>query len=118
MQDFYTIIAIISGIFSVWRYCSDKKIVLRWKEFEVYHSMVKQLVDCPDGEKMKIDRQCAVIFELQYFERYYPHTLRMLKGLKKTWCSSSEQNERICNEIDIGISYLEEKQNKCRFNKH
>lgn len=69
-----------------YKYIVERKEAHFWKEFEVYHKLVKELVEpSQSGGAMYIDRQAAIIFELRNFKRYYPYSLRMLNALKSTW---------------------------------
>lgn len=71
----------LAGARSFW----EKRTERRWKEFENYHLLVKELVQPDEGGSIYMDRQTAAIFELRFFRRYYPHTLRMLNRLQKQW---------------------------------
>ena len=100
--------AAIAFIFGVYKYMSERRIAQRWKEFEVYHKLVKELVGPEkESDKMYLDRQAAIIFELRNFKRYYPYSLRMLKGLKETW--STYPKPRLFEELDLTIKYIEGK---------
>ena len=86
--DAVSISAVISAIGLVLagaRYFWEKRTELRWKEFENYHQLVKELVQPDEGGSMYMDRQTGAIFELRFFRRYYPHTLRMLSRQQKQW---------------------------------
>lgn len=74
----------IAFIFGVYKFISERRTAHYWKEFEVYHKLVKELVGPEkENDKMYLDRQAAIVFELRNFKRYYPFSLRMLKGLKE-----------------------------------
>ena len=95
-------------IFGVYKYYLERKTALFWKEFEVYHKLVKELVS-PDSEvgSMYIDRQAAIIYELRNFKRYYPYSLRMLLGLKEKWGKAEAQYPRLIEEIDLAVEFLQ-----------
>ena len=56
---------------------------------------------------MRLDRQIAVIFELRNFKEYFPVTLRILRGLKKSWTGygPKEKRNRLHEELNETISF-------------
>jgi hypothetical protein len=105
-----TIGAAIAFIFGVYKFQAERKAIFYWKEFEVYHKLVKELVE-PPSEKgaMYVDRQAAVMYELRNFKRYYPYSLRMLKGLRVKWAAVPNQFTRLIEELDLTVEFLEKK---------
>ncbi len=110
--QFSAIGAALVFLFGVYKYLHDQRQFHRWKEFEVFHKLVRELVE-PDAkdQAMYIDRQAAVIFELRSFKRYYPYTLRMLLGLRGKWGDGGvrEKYPRLVEELNLTIAYLERK---------
>lgn len=98
--------AMIAIIFGIYKYQIERKTTLFWKEFEVFHKLIKELVE-PEiqDQLMKLDRQIAIVFELQNYKRYYPVSLRILKGLKST--CDEVKHKRLIDEIDISIKQIE-----------
>ncbi len=96
--------------FGIYKFQAERKTTLFWKEFEVYHKLVKELVELPakDGA-LYIDRQTAIMFEMRNFKRYYPFSLRMLKGLREKWEAVPDQYPRLLNELKLTIEFLERK---------
>jgi hypothetical protein len=74
----------------------------------VYHKLVKELVEPTDGG-LYVDRQAAIMYELRNFKRYYPYSLRMLRGLKQKWAAVPNQFPRLIEELNITIEFLENK---------
>ena len=102
--------AAIAFIFALYKYQSERRTTLFWKEFEVYHKLVKELVQPPKEEgALYIDRQTAVMYEMRNFKRYYPFTLRMLKGLKEKWGAVPDQFPRLMEELELTINHIEKK---------
>jgi hypothetical protein len=97
--------ALLGALFQVYKFSTERRQELYWKEFEKYHALVKQLVS-PDlpNDQMYVDRQTAIIFELRNFPRYREHSIRMLQGLKKSW---SPSHLRIHEELDIALKHLD-----------
>jgi len=58
---------------------------------------------------MYVDRQAAIIFEMRNFKRYYPYTLRMLKGLREEWVAVANQFPRLLDERTMTIDLIERK---------
>lgn len=104
--------AVIAFAWSVWQFFSVRSRDARSRDFENFHRLVKDLVEPPsNGASPYIDRQCAVIFELRFFPRYYPFTLRMLHGLKRNWQLSEDKYPRLLEEIEITINFIEKSSN-------
>lgn len=104
------IAASITFIFGVYKFIVERKEAHFWKEFEVYHKLVKELVEpSSKNDSLFIDRQAAIIFELRNFKRYYPYSLRMLKGLQEKWSKDPNQFPRLLEEVSLTIDYLKHK---------
>lgn len=100
--------AALAFIFGVLKFLVERKAEFFWKEFEVFHRLVKDLVEPPSSNgALYIDRQAAVLFELRNFKRYYPYSLRMLKGLKLKWAAAPNQFPRLLEELDLTIAHIE-----------
>jgi hypothetical protein len=96
-------------IFGVYKFQAERKATHYWKEFEVYHKLVKELVEPPAAGGLFVDRQAAIMYELRNFKRYYPYSLRMLQGLKQHWSTVPNQFPRLLDELDITIAFLEKR---------
>ena len=60
--------AMVAFIFGVYKYQIERETTLFWKEFEVFHKLIKELVEpSTQGQVMYVDRQIAIIFELQNY---------------------------------------------------
>ncbi|AFT69516.1 hypothetical protein B5T_01233 [Alloalcanivorax dieselolei B5] len=99
--------AAIAFIFGVYKFQAERKATHFWREFEAYHKLVKELVE-PSSEDgaMYVDRQAAAVYELRFYSRYYPHSLRMLKGLREKWGAVSGRYPRLIDELDLSIEYI------------
>jgi hypothetical protein len=98
----------LAFVFGVYKFQSERQTVLFWKEFEVYHKLVKELVQPSDNGAMYVDRQAVIMFEMLNFNRYYPYSLRMLKGLRENWASVPNQL-RLIEELELTIAHIESK---------
>lgn len=109
----YVIGVTITFLFGVYKFYIRRKTELYWKEFEIYHKLLKDLVQ-PEVENgsVYLDRQVAIIFELKNFKRYYQISEKILKELRKTWIN----NNRLVEEIDLTLEHIRCK-NECYFCK-
>ncbi|MBX9849784.1 MAG: hypothetical protein K2X64_10865 [Rhodocyclaceae bacterium] len=109
---FSAIGAAIAFIWSVFQFFSVRAREARAREFETFHRLIKELVEPPsEGAGLYIDRQCAVLFELRFFPRYFPFTLRTLLALQRKWQGTAAQYPRILEELDITIRFIEARLN-------
>jgi hypothetical protein len=100
--------ATIAFIWGAFKYLVERRSTHYWREFEVFHTLVKELVEPQNQEKaMYVDRQAAIMFELRNFKRYYPYSLRMLNGLRIKWSAVPNQYPRLIEEIELTIEFLE-----------
>ena len=109
----YVLGVTITFLFGVYKFYIRRKTELYWKEFEIYHKLLKDLVQ-PEVENgsVYLDRQVAIIFELKNFKRYYPISEKILRELRKKWIS----NNRLIEEIDLTLEHIRCK-NECYFCK-
>ena len=109
---FSAIGAAVAFIWSVIQFFSVRAREARVREFETFHRLIKELVEPPsEGAGLYIDRQCAVLFELRFFPRYFSFTLRTLLALKSKWRESAGQFPRILEELDITIGFIDKRYN-------
>lgn len=109
---FSAIGAAVAFIWSVFQFFSVRAREARIREFETFHRLIKDLVEPSSGTaRLYLDRQCAVLFELRFFPRYFPFTLRTLLGLKHQWKKSEAQNPRIFEELEITVRFIEMRSN-------
>lgn len=99
--------AAIAFVFGLYKFQVERQTALFWKEFEVYHKLVKELVEPPsENAALYIDRQAAIIYEMRNFKRYYPYTLRMLEGLNQKWSAVPDQFPRLLDELQLTIEHI------------
>ena len=109
------IISVVSSIivasWTMIKYFSSKKEERRWKEFEVYHELVKKLAQ--GGAETRLASQSAIVFELRYFERYWAISLRILEDLHEKWNKDEEKKEKdgtqLLDEMQKTIDYIKDK---------
>jgi hypothetical protein len=111
--DITIIVSSIAGIttflWTTYQYFDTRKRDQDLREFEIYHKLIKELVQ-PDGENgLYVDRQTAIIYELRNFKRYYPFSYRTLVGLKEKWSKVDGQFPRLLDEIEQTINFLKRK---------
>jgi hypothetical protein len=94
------------------QYILNKRSEANRQQFETYHSLIKQLVEREDPtQPMRLDRQIAVVYELKNFKRYFPVTLRILRGLKIDWVDYGpiDKRTRLLDELEIAIDFISKK---------
>ena len=103
-------IAIISIFWSAYSYISIKKAEEKQRRFETYHRLVKDLVERDDPkEPMKLDRQLAVIFEMQNFPEYFSPSIKIVEGLRDSWqgiYGPIEKNNRLISQMDESLWFM------------
>jgi hypothetical protein len=102
--------AVTAFLFGAYKYLRERREAHYWKEFEVFHKLVRELVEPPgEGQALYLDRQSAILFELRNFKRYYPYSLCMLKGLRANWTAVPNRFPRLIEELDLTVAFLESK---------
>ena len=106
--DITIIISVMSGIWAVYRYFDVRKRDQDLKEFEIYHKLIKELVQPDNIEGMYVDRQAAILYELRNFKRYFSFSHRTLVGLQEKW-SKAKAFPRLLDELQLTIKFLDKK---------
>lgn len=101
------IVAYFSLILPIRQYLNQRKLDERDKRFNNYHRLIKELVG-PDGTVL-MDRQIAVVFELRNYPEYYDVSKRILLGCRNSWSNTNQSLERLIQEIDYTIIYIDKK---------
>jgi hypothetical protein len=104
--------ATITFIWPVYQFFSNKRREAEHRQFEVFHRLIKELVEPPGpNQPLYIDRQAAIIFELRFFPRYSEFTLRTLRTFRKKISLGDHDKEpfleRLTNEIDLTVAHIE-----------
>ena len=100
--------AVAAFLWPVFQFVITRRRDLQFREFEVYHRLIKELV-MPDPQEgvLWMDRQAAVVFELRHFPRYYAFTGRTPRGLRVQWVAAGFP--RLIEEIDLTLEFLRNK---------
>lgn len=111
------IIGMLPFFWAIYKYFDSRKREQDLKEFNNYHRLIKELVQPETKDSpMYVDRQAAIIYELRYYKRYFPITLRTLKGLREKWGKVEGQYPRLLEELDLTITFLQKKiKKRCFF---
>jgi hypothetical protein len=99
----------IAGVTLMWQiiqFSLNKNTEAKSRQFEIYHRLIKELVEPGEKDKTYIDRQCAVVFELRHFKRYRELTTRILSGLREDWKNDPGFHPRLKNEINLTLDYF------------
>jgi hypothetical protein len=100
-------LAVLSAVGTWYQYFDKKKWERRWKEFEVYHRLI-EIVNNVDGN-MGLLLQRAAVYELEYFKRYYPLTLKILSAQKEEWSNKEEETSELCDDITTLINKIQKR---------
>ncbi|HEX8350056.1 MAG TPA: hypothetical protein VF598_08835 [Hymenobacter sp.] len=101
--------AVIAFFWTVIQFLTVRAREAKNREFETFHKLIKDLVEPPNPDgALYVDRQCAIMFELRFFPRYYPVITRTLQGLKSKWMASDGKYERLIDELNITLKYIHE----------
>jgi hypothetical protein len=104
---------LLTFFWTAYKYFDTRKRDQDLKEFENYHKLIKELVQPEDEkERMYVDRQTAILYELRNFKRYYPFSYRTLVSLKIKWEKVPGQFPRLLEELNLTINFLEKYKNK------
>ena len=105
------ITSIVAALWAMMRFFSSKKEERRWKEFEVYHELIKKLAQ--GGSETRLASQSAIVFELRYFKRYWMISLRILEDLYEKWNKDEEKKKtdgtQLLEEMQKTIVFLKDK---------
>jgi hypothetical protein len=112
LQDWGPILAGLSAmvvfLWSVVQFFLVRRRDAENRDFEVYHRLVKELVQPDSGAAAPyMDRQAAVVFELRHFPKYFQISLRTLHHLREAWKKPDGSRTRILDEIDLTIQFLQ-----------
>lgn len=103
---FVALAALGPFVFAVVRFRVERSEAHYWKEFDVFHRLVADLVRPRErGDVLYSDQQAAIVFELRSFPRHAEFCLRLLKGVRESW--QGRGHERLIREIDLTINFLE-----------
>lgn len=103
--------AAIAFAWSVVQFFSVRTREARFREFETFHKLIKELTEATNTNNY---RQIAVLFELRFYPRYYPVTLRILKSTKEHDDSLPNTSSVMIEEVNILISFIERRSNVWR----
>lgn len=114
ISTFFTIlVGLCTFCWTAFKYFDTRKRDQDIKEFENYHKLIKELVQPEDEkERMYVDRQTAILYELRNFKRYYPFSYRTLVSLRTKWEKVPNQFPRLLEELNLAINFLEKYKNR------
>ena len=101
----------LAVLWPIYKYFDTRKRDQDLKEFEVYHKLIKDLVQGDERGNIFQDRQAAIVYELRKFPRYYDFSYRTVINLKEYWNRPPKENIRLIEEIDLAIVFLDRKIN-------
>ena len=105
---FSAIGAAIAFVWSIVQFFSVRAHEARIREFETFHKLIKEITEPQNTNNY---RQIAALFELRFFPRYYPITLRILKLTTEHARGLPNTNPELMNEVNILIGFIEHRSN-------
>jgi hypothetical protein len=78
----------------------------RNREFEAYHRLIKELVQPSEDGNTYIARQCAALFELRRFRRYWEITARILNDVDQSWERSPQYIGPLKRELQATVNHI------------
>jgi len=101
---------VVTGVWSVLKYFDTKKREQNRLKFDNFYKILEHVVDPKKGSAVNFfyDIQAAYIYELRYFKRYHPFSLRLLRRLKNKW-EKENTHPLFSEEINNTINYIEHK---------
>lgn len=105
---FSAIGAAIAFVWSVVQFFSARTREARFREFETFHKLIKEITEPQNTNNY---RQIAALFELRFYPRYYPITLRILKQSREHAASLADTSSDMMKEVNILIGFIEHRSN-------
>lgn len=104
VKDWGTVLAItgavITFLWSVFQFMLNRGRESKNRDYQVYHQLIKEIVQPEAGGATYVARQMAAIHELRNFPRYFPITHRVMKHLKGNWSAELATKPDLAREID------------------
>ena len=92
--------------FTAWRYVGVRRDESRQRRYENYHDLIHRLVSPQENaQKLWLDSQIAVAFELRNYLEYREVSVRILEALRELW-RNDPAIARIVSELDLTLDYL------------
>lgn len=103
------ILTILTALWTSLRALAKRRFELRLERLRIYHQLIKGLV--PPDETGKTWQDCHVgfVFELRNIPEYFETSLKILRGLRKTWGETKGVEERLLSEMDAAIAEIDRK---------
>jgi hypothetical protein len=105
---FSAIGAAFAFAWSIIQFFSIRMREARFREFETFHKLIKELTEMQHTNNY---RQIAVLFELRFYPRYYPITLRILKSTRKHAGGLTNTSTEMIEEVNCLITFIERRSN-------
>ena len=108
IKNYGAVIGVISAavtfIWSVIQFSLVRASEARYREFETFHKLIKEITEVHNTNNY---RQIAALFELRFYPRYFPITLRILKSTMEQSGDKSNTSSEMAKEVSMLISFIE-----------
>lgn len=96
--------AVITFLWSVVQFMLNRGRESKNRDYQVYHQLIKEIVQPDPGGETYVARQMAAVHELRNFPRYFQITYRVANHLKVSWADKLTTKPDLAYEIDELIS--------------
>lgn len=98
------LVALIVFAYPIWKWFKVRKQEADARQFDVYHRILKELVDTPTP---RVHRQMGAIYELRNFPKYFPISYRIVVSLHTSWSVSHAGHQDILDELILAKKFFE-----------
>lgn len=100
---------VFGGLWTVLTFFQKILVEKEERQFERYRKLIGELNKGIDGD-VYVDYQLNAVYELRFFRKYYPRSLRIVKDLIPRWEVSKSYTDTNIDELRATVSYLEIRQ--------
>lgn len=101
--------AIATFIWPIYQFIIVRRRDAANRDFEIYHRLIREIVQGDANGDTFQHRQAAAIFELRHFPKYRAATNRMLIDLRSSWAANPVTKPFLLTEIDLTIKATKKK---------
>lgn len=92
--------AVITFLWSVFQFMLNRGRESKNRDYQVYHQLIKEIVQPDTGGETYIARQMAAVYELRNFPRYFDISYRVANHLKVSWADKLTTQPDLAYELN------------------
>lgn len=100
---------ILGGMWTVLTFFQKILVEKEERQFQRYRKLIEELNKGIGGE-VYVDYQLNAVYELRFYKKYYPRSLRIVRDLIPRWQKSPSYVPANIEELRATVSYLEIRQ--------